>query len=58
MWTLKTGACTATLADHTDKVWAVDVHQDEEKTSLITGGSDARVIHWVDATKEIEAEAF
>ena len=52
LWTIRTNECEATMDGHSDKVWALDLHQDG--STFVSGGADSRIIVWNDTTKELE----
>lgn len=54
LWDIKTNQCTATLDNHTEKVWALTNNPDE--TRVISGAADATISFWKDHTQE-ETEA-
>ncbi len=59
MWNMKSGTCSQTLTEHTDKIWAIDViHTEADGTHMLTGGGDSKVVVWEDSSKQVEEELF
>lgn len=44
IWTIKTNECTATLDEHTEKVWSLAVSSDGDL--LVSGGADSVICQW------------
>lgn len=57
LWTVRTGECVTTMEQHEDRVWALDMQQGiDGDIMLVSGGSDAAIIFWQDATVDEESE--
>ena len=54
LWTIKTLECDTTMDAHQDRVWALDIAEDENE--IVSGGADSRLVVWKDNTSEIERE--
>ena len=54
LWTIRTLECEATMDAHLDRVWALDITEDENE--IVSGGADSRMVVWTDNTLEIERE--
>lgn len=55
LWDIHSGACVATFDEHTDRVWALAGSASGDL--LVTGGADATICVWQDATREKLEEA-
>jgi WD40 repeat protein len=57
-WNIKTSECVNTINAHEGKIWACDVSTIEEnKPTILTGGTDSKIIQWIDVTLETEIKA-
>lgn len=54
VWTIKSNECETTLDNHTEKVWALAVRQDQKVVA--TGGADSVVTFWEDITLQEQEE--
>lgn len=54
LWTIKTGECVNTFANHTEKVWSLAVHSDGNE--ITSGGADSLINIWKDYTQIEEEE--
>lgn len=50
LWTIKSNECAATLDNHTEKIWALNVRKDEK--FVVSGGADSLINLWEDVTLE------
>uniref|UniRef100_A0A383VI50 U3 small nucleolar RNA-associated protein 13 C-terminal domain-containing protein n=1 Tax=Tetradesmus obliquus TaxID=3088 RepID=A0A383VI50_TETOB len=59
LWDSRTGADSATFEGHEDRLWGLSASAAPGESLVATGGGDARVVIWRDATaaKAAEAEA-
>ena len=55
LWTIQTGECENTFDQHQDKIWTICVSPFNEK-QFFSGGSDSKLLKWMDVTKEEEAK--
>jgi len=61
LWDVRTGECVNTFDQHEDKIWTIavpnnkhSVGSDDGQMTFYSGGSDARILTWLDSTKEEE----
>jgi len=50
IWNIKKGVVINTYTSHTDKIWAIDMKEDQ----IITGGADSLITFWKDSTEEVK----
>ena len=55
-WNIKTSECINTIDGHEGKIWAMDVNNENDTLSFITGGTDSKIFIWNDITAEKEKE--
>jgi U3 small nucleolar RNA-associated protein 13 len=48
IWNIKKGVSVASYSVHLDKIWAIDIKDDQ----IITGGADSLITVWRDNTEE------
>lgn len=53
LWTIRNGDCENTFDVHEDKVWALTAISEKH---FLSGGSDARLILWMDETSDVEKD--
>ena len=52
IWNNKKQICQNTFEMHSDKIWAIDLNEQDDTAELITGGADSTVNLWLDNTIE------